>query len=202
MLLKISDMSMTKNKLRKEMQTVRNCIPLELREELSMRIHERLYADDDWRAAGTVLLYCSCRSEVLTTALIEHALQLKKHVLVPCIPDERNEMIAVQIRAFEDISEVCRYGMMQPKKELCTPFDGQIDLIVLPGMVFDRSGSRIGSGNGYFDQFLLKYPQAVKAGLAFSCQITPHITEEVHDIRMHKLFTEHEVIQIERSAQT
>lgn len=184
----------TKDALRKEIKKVRNCIPSSMRETLSASIHERLYTDDDWQSADSVLIYCSCRSEVLTAPLIEHALHSKQHVLVPCIPDGSDEMIAVKITSLTEISDVCRYGMLQPKKEMCKSFDGPIDLIMVPGVVFDRRGGRIGSGKGYFDQFLLKYSRSVRTGLAFACQITSRITEESHDVRMHKIFTEKEVI--------
>jgi 5-formyltetrahydrofolate cyclo-ligase len=172
---------------------VRDCLKPQERDTASSVIINRVLHDYDWMHAATVMVYMSCRSEVSTEVLVQEALKVKKHVMVPCIPDGSDDIIPVAIQDISDVSAVCRYGMLQPRKELCQAFAGTMGVIVVPGVVFSRSGARVGSGKGYFDVLLARHFQAVKIGLAFECQMVSDVPVEPHDVMMDKVITEQNV---------
>lgn len=76
-------------------------------------------------------------------------------------------------------------------------FTGKYDLILVPGVVFDRLGYRIGYGGGYYDHFLANQPSALKIGVGFPLQFSrsalPH---EEHDIPVDYLILGHKKIEI------
>lgn len=185
-----------KKKLRKQSNAARACLTKEERASKSLLIHEHLYRDNAWKNAGAVMIYYHCRTEVLTDRIIEQALAEDKQVLIPCILSKDTPMIAVKIHELSDIADRCVYGMLQPKKQLCEEFKGNIDVILVPGIVFDARGGRIGSGKGYFDVFLSQHPHAVRIGLAFACQIKETVDQSAHDIKMHKVITEESIITV------
>ncbi|MCF0205812.1 MAG: 5-formyltetrahydrofolate cyclo-ligase, partial [Bacteroidales bacterium] len=61
------------------------------------------------------------------------------------------------------------------------------DLIIVPGVAFDRNGNRLGRGRGYYDRFLCKYPKVEKIGICFDFQLLEEIPTEPTDIRMDKV---------------
>lgn len=70
-----------------------------------------------------------------------------------------------------------------------------IEVAVLPGLAFDRRGYRLGYGGGCYDRFLSRYaPQALRVGLAFSCQLVETLPTEAHDVPLHFLVTEKEIL--------
>ena len=69
-----------------------------------------------------------------------------------------------------------------------------LDLIVVPGVAFDRTGNRLGMGAGYYDRFFSRTSHSVRLGLAWDCQVVTAVPCEPHDIRMHYLLTETGII--------
>ena len=70
-----------------------------------------------------------------------------------------------------------------------------IGIVLVPGIVFDMEGHRIGYGLGYYDKFLKKVPKAVKIGLAFDFQIVGNIPKETHDVLVDFIVTDKEVVE-------
>ncbi|MFH1380205.1 MAG: 5-formyltetrahydrofolate cyclo-ligase [bacterium] len=187
----------SKGFLRKKIKRLRDNLTAQARKTKSIKIRGFLYQDDAWKNACSVMIYYSCRSEVLTEEIIQHALTGSKEVLIPCVDAKNTRMIAVKITDMTDIADRCAYGMLQPKKELCTAYTGHIDLIIVPGIVFDTQGGRIGSGKGYFDAFLALHPHSCRIGLAYACQVEKKIDQAAHDVRMHKIITEEGTVMID-----
>ncbi|OGR20235.1 MAG: 5-formyltetrahydrofolate cyclo-ligase, partial [Deltaproteobacteria bacterium RIFOXYB2_FULL_66_7] len=70
------------------------------------------------------------------------------------------------------------------------------DIIVVPGLAFDRRGNRLGRGFGYYDRFLESVPESVpRVGLAFADQRIPEVPVEAWDVPVHALVTEEGVIR-------
>ena len=80
------------------------------------------------------------------------------------------------------------YGIEEPTGEFFTDYSA-IDLIVVPGVAFDRKGNRLGRGKGYYDRLLPQIPSAYKAGICFSFQIVEEIPAEPFDICMDEVIT-------------
>lgn len=69
------------------------------------------------------------------------------------------------------------------------------DIIIVPLIAFDRSMNRLGQGGGHYDRTFAKYPEALRIGLAWSVQETSEVPTEEHDVTLHAIVTESEIIQ-------
>ena len=89
------------------------------------------------------------------------------------------------------------YGILEPKD--ARPYSGAIDLVFVPGLVFNAQGYRIGYGKGYYDKFFFTmHKPCVKVGLAYSCQLCKDKFGEKHDVRMDWVVTQQGGICCER----
>jgi 5-formyltetrahydrofolate cyclo-ligase len=160
---------------------------------LSRRIGDALLALPEYLAAAAVMLYVDVGSEVRTRPLFAPMWAAGKQVVVPyCVGD------GLELFRLESLEELApgTLGIPEPAKELRgrgdRAFDpAQLDLVVVPGIAFDRRGGRLGQGKGYYDRFLpLVSPRAALVGLAFECQLLPEIPMLQHDLYLHKVITE------------
>ncbi|MBX2841160.1 MAG: 5-formyltetrahydrofolate cyclo-ligase [Flammeovirgaceae bacterium] len=75
-----------------------------------------------------------------------------------------------------------KFNTLHPKEEI--KYEGEIDLIIIPGLGFDKKNNRLGFGAGYYDKFLQSQPKAIKMGIAYPFQVLEKIPSEPHDIKM------------------
>jgi 5-formyltetrahydrofolate cyclo-ligase len=163
------------------------------KDELSRVICERLVSLPEYRRAGTVLYYVDARSEVRTRDHLATALRHDKRIVVPyCVAGELELFL---LQSMDELA-VGMYRILEPKAELRT-LPGkrvaveELDLIVVPGVAFDRRGARMGHGKGYYDKLLEHArPDTPLVALAFECQLFPEIPTEAHDVFMDKVITE------------
>ncbi len=125
-----------------------------------------------FKKAAVVMFYAATSLEADTSELIRECLQLGKKVALPVADPVKKELIPVEI---ENIDSLVRssLGIMEPArdKNKIIPL-AQLDLVVVPGLAFDKWGNRLGRGAGYYDCFLAKLPaRTVKVGLAFDFQM-------------------------------
>lgn len=164
------------------------------KDELSKTICDRFMALPDYAAAKTVLFYIDVRAEVRTRHSLPAALASGKTIIVPWCND-RGEL---ELFRLEDMSELAigMYKILEPKPELRTLAEKHVrpqdlDLVMVPGVAFDRRGARMGHGKGYYDK-LLQHARldAPLVALAFECQLFPEIPVAMHDIFMDRILTE------------
>ncbi len=194
-----------KRKLRQEFLNRRDSLSRDEIDSKSEKIENELFALPEFRRAKTVMFYVSFRSEVETEKMIRNALNLRKRVVVPVVDGEKIE--AIEIKNFEKELTEGSFGIKEPKKELRKRVDQkEIDLVVVPGVVFDKTGGRLGYGRGYYDRFLKSKsielrmagsPQRALIGLAFDLQITRKIPLVEKDVRVDKIVTESGTINCE-----
>ncbi len=186
-----------KGLLRQKMRAARDALsPAEI-EEKSERIAKRLLAHPAYQKAASVMCYASFGSEVRTDGLIKSALAAGKAVAVPvCLPDQR--LLPSLVCFFPDELEPGRFGVPEPKAGCLRPASpADFDLIIVPGVAFDRRGYRLGYGAGYYDRFLRETrPGAVFLGLAFELQVVEDVQPEPHDVPVHIIVTEERVYEI------
>ncbi len=163
------------------------------KERLSEAICARFASLPEYAAAGTVMFYVDVRSEVRTRQFLPTALAQGKRVVIPyCVADE------LELFRLESLDElaVATFGILEPKRDLRTLPQKRVepealDLVMVPGVAFDRQGGRTGHGKGYYDRVLERVrPDAPLIGIAFECQMFPEIPMLPHDIRMDKVITE------------
>ena len=184
-----------KELLRKRIKSLLNDSSISLLEEKSSIIQSHLYSLPEYKNSSVVMFYVSTDKEVSTRAPIEKAISENKQIAIPFILKSKNIMLPCKITDFKDLNPG-PLGILQPSKEkIQTVSLPSIDLIIVPGIAFDKKGNRVGRGKGFYDRFLkLANPKTPKIALAFSCQIAEQIPSKEYDIAMDKIITEDGVI--------
>lgn len=168
-------------------------------ERLSRIILEQFSALPAYAAARTLMVYLDVRSEVRTRWFLPTAWAEAKQVVVPYCNNGNIELFL--LRGVEELAPGAM-GVLEPKPELRRRRDRNVaptdlDLIVAPGLAFDRRGGRLGYGKGYYDRFLHRLrDDALKVAICFECQIFPEIPVLEHDVRMDGVITENAVYQV------
>ncbi len=188
--------------LRREVLAARNALPEEERSGKSDVIAETLMAHPSIFRADHVFCYMHYQSEVQTTGLIIALLGAGKTVSVPCTLKDENRLLAVRIT--DPFSQVVPgyCGIPEPvdrlvEEEQCAP--ESIDVVIVPGSVFDRHGGRMGYGGGFYDRFFSNgAAAALRIGVAFELQLVDRVPMEPHDQFMDLLVTEKEIYTCRR----
>jgi 5-formyltetrahydrofolate cyclo-ligase len=152
-------------------------------------LRRRFWGLQPVKNAGLVMLYYSIHREVETISLIEEFFRAGQRVALPVCAPER-ELIVKEIRDLSEVQKSGRYGLSEPIPGTPEVESAAIDLIVLPGLAFDRAGNRLGHGAGYYDRFLRRAPQSLyKLGLAYGFQVVERLPVQKHDIKVNGLLT-------------
>ena len=151
----------------------------------SQKIAGQLFLLPAFQKAKTVLFYASLPGEVDTFAMITQAIQLEKSVALPNIASDQRTMIPTLIDSTEGLVSG-PYGTRQPRLDASKTLDvNSIDMVIVPGLGFDRVNNRLGRGAGYYDRFLASLPKSTaKVGIAFDFQIVDSLPVEAHDIAL------------------
>jgi 5-formyltetrahydrofolate cyclo-ligase len=181
-----------KRAIREQAHANRNAQPD--KDALSQTICDRFMALPAYAAARTVKFYIDVRSEVRTRRALPGALASGKRIVVPWCND-RGELELFHLTDMDQLA-VGMYGILEPKAELRTLPERcvrpeELDLVMVPGVAFDRTGARMGHGKGYYDKLLQHArPDAPLVALAFECQLFPEIPVARHDVFMDLIITE------------
>lgn len=163
------------------------------KDSVSEKIVNRFIELPEYQSAQTIMFYVDVRDEVRTRQALPAAVASGKRIIVPYCVDGELELFWLE--NMEEL-ELGMYRILEPKNELRTveskrlqPTD--LDLVMVPGVAFDRTGGRTGHGKGYYDK-LLQHARldAPLIALAFECQMFEEIPAESHDIYMDKIVTE------------
>ena len=143
----------------------------ELRLEKSRKIQSKLFKLGVFKKAKAILFYVSFKGEVETLGMIKKALEKGKKILVPVCDKKRKAITPCYLTQPDTELAKGAYCIPEPVAKLKAKPD-DIDLVIVPGVAFDRSGNRLGRGLGYYDRFLKNLPTNIsKVGLAFDFQI-------------------------------
>ncbi|NQT95191.1 MAG: 5-formyltetrahydrofolate cyclo-ligase [Candidatus Omnitrophica bacterium] len=180
-----------KDKIRKEILAKLRSLDEKERSISCIEIKGRLFVDNDFKKAESIMFYISKDYEVDTWSMIEDALKLGKRIIVPVTDVAKKSLILSEITGLKGQLQKGPYGIYEPKKESMKAVKIEdIDMVVVPGIAFDKKGNRIGHGGGYFDRFLKNLPKKIPTiGLAFSCQIVDRIKTLSWDIPVTKVIT-------------
>lgn len=171
---------MNKQDLRNKLRIKRNELSQSEINIASQQITEQILAADWFISAKTVMLYRSAKNEVITDYLWEACRKMKKICLFPkCI--SQSEMIAVLAENEEEFSRSA-YGIWEPVSHTEFP-KKQIDLIVVPGLGFDKNKYRIGYGAGYYDRYLQDF-SGVTCGLCYEALLCDTVYPDFYDISL------------------
>lgn len=159
-------------------------------DQQSDAVQDCVLASGVYAGAGVIALYASVHNEVHTDRLLTVALADGKRVSYPRIED--GQIVFIEVTSAGDLL-TGHFDVPEPQGQ--TVVDPEhLDLIIVPGVGFDRQGHRIGYGLGYYDRTLTTCINAEFVGLAYSFQVVERLPEEEHDIRLDYLVTECEII--------
>lgn len=113
----------------------------------------------------------------------------KKNIFVPII-NEKNIIVPCK---YTNTNILGKYRIEEPLIKAIGDIS-EIDICLVPGIVFDYFGNRIGYGKGYYDR-LLKNKDIIKVGCCYTYQLIDEIDNEIFDIKMDYIFTERGIIK-------
>lgn len=188
-----------KQELRAELLALRmGLTPEEVRAH-SAAITARVRAWPRFQQAKTIMAYADFRNEVQTGAIIKTALESGKMVGLPVADKEEKTMRVIRVEDYPGDLESGAYGIPEPRPGLPEMAADEIDLVLAPGVGFDRDGYRLGFGGGYYDRFFsLVGRSTVKVGLAYDFQVRETIHPDSHDRGVHYIITQTRMLRVPR----
>ncbi|MQL50706.1 5-formyltetrahydrofolate cyclo-ligase [Desulfofundulus thermobenzoicus] len=194
---------MGKGELRKDVLKARGSLsPVEVAEK-SKRILTRVLSLEEFHRAKTLMAYVDFRNEVKTGDLIVESMARGKRVAVPLTDVAGKRLVPSLLLDFPGDLAPGTWGILEPRPECLRPLEPQeLDLVVVPGVAFDRQGNRLGYGGGFYDRFLPQTgPDTVWLAPAFEVQVVPEVYHGPHDCPVHILVTEERVVYARRGKQ-
>ncbi|WP_231889846.1 5-formyltetrahydrofolate cyclo-ligase [Oceanobacillus sp. Castelsardo] len=184
--------SLNKTELRKRTINKLKYLSEDEKLEIEQQLRNNLLGSDIWQKAKTIGITISQGVEWDTTTLIEKAWDERKAVCVPkCLPNK--EMVFYLINDFHQL-EKGLYEILEPNPKKTSKVKKQnIDLLIVPGVVFDQNGYRIGFGGGYYDRFLVDFPNET-ISLASHLQVIDRIPTDFYDLPVKCIITEEGMI--------
>jgi len=173
---------MEKKELRTLIKTLKKQHTKEQLLEQSEQILAKLEQHPDFIKAEKVMLYSALPDEVQTQAFLKKW-HLKKTIILPTVVGD--DIIPVEFGK-DTAFAVGDFNILEPQNE---PYTGDFDLIVVPGVAFDRKGNRIGRGRGYYDRFLSKHLNVKRIGICFDFQLVDEVPTEPFDILMDEVIS-------------
>lgn len=151
----------------------------------------RLACSAQFKKSRAIMFYVSLLEEVNTLALLKAVLEEGRTVTVPFVDSKNKTLLPVQIKNPDTDLMPGSYGILEPKQNLVNRFDvHQLDLVLVPGLAFDRTGRRLGRGKGYYDRFLKSLSEHTRTiGLAFDFQMLETIPADERDMTVHEVMT-------------
>ncbi|MCR4738722.1 MAG: 5-formyltetrahydrofolate cyclo-ligase [Lachnospiraceae bacterium] len=184
-----------KRLFRKEALKKRDLLSLKYRERASEEIAERLIHHKAYLSAENIFLYYPVKSEVLLSLFTERCLKDGKKIYYPLsiTGNGRNRLEFFEVEDPYTDLKPGYMGIPEPDKSRLVPFDGEPDLILVPGVCFDESLNRMGYGKGFYDGHL-KGRGGIRAGLCFEELLYELIPHDEGDEKMDMVITEKRII--------
>ncbi|WP_339231120.1 5-formyltetrahydrofolate cyclo-ligase [Oceanobacillus sp. FSL K6-2867] len=187
-----------KTNLRKETINRLKSLSIDEKRKIEVKLMGKLLSSELWKYADTIGLTISQDFEWATGPIIEAGWKQNKKIVVPkCIPNEK-QLHFYAINSFEQLESVY-FNLLEPipeTKRFVAKKD--IDLLIVPGLLFDKHGYRIGFGGGYYDRFLVDFSQKTASLCSFK-QLVDRVPREKYDLPVHNIITEKEVIHTQES---
>jgi 5-formyltetrahydrofolate cyclo-ligase len=180
-----------KAELRARMRALRAAVPEDERLRLAEAVEERVFGLPEMRAARTVLLFYSFGSEVETSEMARRVHAEGKRLLLPFLEEERME--AGEVRPDDELV-VSTYGPREPARRVAVD-PAEVDVVIAPGLAFDRQGYRLGYGGGHYDRYLHRMGAgALRIGIGFASQLLERVPREPADERLDLVVTDSEIV--------
>jgi len=182
---------LNKQELRSKIKKERGALDPEFMKKVSETICERFTKTSLYKDAKTIAVYMSIKNEVDLMPLIKRAFEDEKNVLVPVINPINDEIFLAHLNCGDTMKQGL-FGIPEPENAIRAKAE-KVDVMLVPGLAFDYSGARIGWGKGYYDRLSLGM-DAILVGVAYEFQICGTMETEPHDVKMHYIIDESEMV--------
>lgn len=184
--------------LRKEILDKRKNIDKVEKEKMDRKILDKFYESKYYKEAKNIFIYISYDTEINTIEIINKCLKENKKIYVPRAELKTRVMDAVEIKSLDNLME-SSYGILEPSVDEPHIDPNELDLIVVPGVAFDRSGGRVGYGAGFYDRYFKKIDEdnvrrITKLALAYDFQVLDKVPTDENDVPVNYIITEKEFI--------
>ncbi len=180
-----------KNEIRQKLKKLRAQMPAAEVAEKSVKAAQLFLQSDFYRTANQIMLYMKLGNETDTSNIISRAFADGKRLIFP-VTEQKTGIITPVYAEEKTVFKKGNFSVLEPVDAEKADIS-KIDVIIVPGVAFDKTGGRIGFGKGCYDR-LLKNINAVKIGCCYEFQICEHIPCDEHDIKMDFIITENGII--------
>lgn len=179
----------------------------------SKNIYKRLKSLRAFQESKSVLIYVAMSDEVQTNEMLQDSFDDKKIVAVPIVRKMEN-LLLLSVLSESHVNELStgtinnestnwsksKFGIFEPSKDTVKPISiSEIDLIIVPGLGFDKSMMRLGFGGGHYDRLLeMRNEATLSIAVAFDFQVYPQIPHCAYDQKVDIIITDKEIIQPDR----
>lgn len=188
-------MRVLKKLIRNKILTIRESMNTNEVKQKSRLIYERLISTEGYYKSINIFTYLNFKNEVETNYIIDNGIESNKKIYIPLCNTVIKELIICKMDNWESLT-LSNFGILEPKPDSIRIGNRKlIDLVIVPGIVFDRKGNRVGYGAGYYDKFFSSLKNDVmKIGICYSFQLADSIIPSLYDIPMDYIITEKEFI--------
>ncbi len=176
--------------LRRGVLVHRESLSAEAVAKIGEALAQRLWSLPVWRQARLPAMYCSMGGEISTRRILEELFREKRAVALPRI--EGSDLRLHRVTSMAQLAPG-RFGITEPLADTPAVSESEPDLLLVPGVAFDRRGHRVGYGKGFYDR-LLQHTNAPVIALAYGFQLVHHVPEEPHDHPVDYILTPDELI--------
>lgn len=182
-----SDNYHLKREIRNRLLSLRNNLDKKWIEDKSIQIEEILFKEKDFLEITNILFYDAFEKEVQTKRMVRRALGINKKVFLTAADFKNKDILISEIGGRDKSHKII--------------MENEIEMVIVPGVAFNKSGARIGFGMGFYDRFLSGLSSKTKTiGLAFDFQIVDEIPVFTHDFLIDKIITEKRVINCHKKS--
>lgn len=175
-----------KKLLREKILSIRNQLTKTEVEELSTKIIDNIKSMFDLCKYQVLAFYLPLGNEVDLRPLIQELLDNGKTIVLPKTLD-KHTMAFYPIKDLNDY-HIGRFKVMEPNSNEKMPKDA-IEIMFIPGIAFSHKGYRLGFGAGYYDRYLVDYPN-IKVGVCYDFQVVEELPTDLYDIPVDVIITE------------
>ena len=173
-----------KKTLRKKFISERNNLTNDYRDSSTNTIFATLEEQNFFKSSEKIFIYVGFGSEILTETFIKKWIN-KKQIFVPKI--ENGKMNLIRLKSWDDLAPG-HFGVLEPTSS--DYYEGKIDLVITPSIVFDKNGYRLGYGKGYYDRYFTENEYRISVGLSYHKLLQENVPREEHDKQVDIIITE------------
>ena len=173
-----------KKTLRKNFISERNSLASDYRNSSTNTIFATLEEQNFFKSSEKIFIYVGFGSEIITETFIKKWIN-KKQIFVPKI--ENGKMNLIRLKSWDELAPG-HFGVLEPTSS--DYYEGKIDLVVTPSIVFDKNGYRLGYGKGYYDRYFAENEYRISVGLCYHKLLQENVPKEEHDKQVDIIITE------------